>query len=107
MKLKKSNHSPLQGVLIKLTEEERRRIYPLQTTSLSYESELVELLGVSMVRLEIDETEGQLTVKSVSCERQQCRRCRKMCRREGDEYCDRCTASLSELKALKEQAGIK
>ncbi|EJW85762.1 hypothetical protein WUBG_03329, partial [Wuchereria bancrofti] len=65
------------GILIRGPDLILQKLFPLQVESCSYYSQLVEILGVSMVRMECDNTSKQIIIHSVACEREFCKRCRR------------------------------
>lgn len=86
----------VRGVLIKYGKPDEKWISLLQSERCSFYSELVEALGVSMVKLELgknDDFEAQL----VNSERLYCKRCRKHNRVEGEKYCERCASAVAEM----------
>lgn len=84
------------GILIRGPDLILQKLYPLQIESCSYYSQLVEILGVSMVRMECDNTSKQIIIHSVACEREFCKRCRRNVRPKEEKYCDRCSKSITE-----------
>uniref|UniRef100_A0A0R3S1I2 isoleucine--tRNA ligase n=1 Tax=Elaeophora elaphi TaxID=1147741 RepID=A0A0R3S1I2_9BILA len=90
------------GVLIKGPDIILQKLYPLQAESHSYHSQLVEILGVSMVRIECDNISEEITIQSVDCERKFCKRCRRNVRLKKEDYCDRCSKSIAENELFQE-----
>ncbi|EJD76378.1 isoleucyl-tRNA synthetase [Loa loa] len=91
----------LKGVLVRGPDVSLQKLYPLQAESCSYHSQLVEILGVSMVRIECDNTSEKVIIHSVACGRELCRRCRRNVRLKEEEYCDRCSKSIAENELLQ------
>uniref|UniRef100_A0A1I7VVF5 isoleucine--tRNA ligase n=1 Tax=Loa loa TaxID=7209 RepID=A0A1I7VVF5_LOALO len=89
------------GVLVRGPDVSLQKLYPLQAESCSYHSQLVEILGVSMVRIECDNTSEKVIIHSVACGRELCRRCRRNVRLKEEEYCDRCSKSIAENELLQ------
>lgn len=73
-----------------------QKLYPLQAGSCSYHSQLVEILGVSMVRMECDNSGEKIIINSVASDREFCKRCRRNVRLKEEEYCGRCSKSIAE-----------
>uniref|UniRef100_A0A8R1Y320 isoleucine--tRNA ligase n=1 Tax=Onchocerca volvulus TaxID=6282 RepID=A0A8R1Y320_ONCVO len=90
------------GVLIKGPDISLRKLYSLQAESCSYHSQLVEILGVSMVRIEYDNTNEEIIIHPVTCERDFCKRCRRNVKLKEDDYCDRCSKSMAENELFHE-----
>lgn len=85
-----------QGILLRGPGKRLEKLQPLQQTSCSYYSELVEILGVSMVRLECDDSCQEIFVHLVDSEREFCKRCRRRTRLKEEYYCRRCARSVAE-----------
>lgn len=81
-----------------------QKLYPLQAESRSYHSQLVEILGVSMVIMECDNSSEKIVIDSVNCEREFCRRCRRNARIKEEDYCDRCSKSIAENELFQEKS---
>ncbi|VDP22846.1 unnamed protein product [Onchocerca flexuosa] len=91
------------GVLIKGPYMSLRKLYPLQAESCSYHSQLVEILGVSMVRIEYDNINEEIIIHSVTCEREFCKRCRRNVKLKEEDYCDRCSKSIAENELFHDE----
>ncbi|CAG9539192.1 unnamed protein product [Cercopithifilaria johnstoni] len=91
------------GVLIRGPDISLQKLYPLQVESYSYHSQLVEILGVSMVRIECDNSSEEIIIDLVTCEREFCKRCRRNVRLKEEDYCDRCSKSIAENEMLQER----
>uniref|UniRef100_A0A0M3HV85 isoleucine--tRNA ligase n=1 Tax=Ascaris lumbricoides TaxID=6252 RepID=A0A0M3HV85_ASCLU len=85
------------GARIECGREEAQRLSLLQKEDRSFHSELVEILGVSMVDVvKRHDVQHYLDVQLVSSEGDYCDRCRKKNRHQPDRYCVRCANALRE-----------
>lgn len=85
------------GARIECGREEAQRLSLLQKEDRSFHSELVEILGVSMVDIvKRHDVQHYLDVQLVSSEGDYCDRCRKKNRHQPDRYCVRCANALRE-----------
>ncbi|VDK46844.1 unnamed protein product [Anisakis simplex] len=90
------------GVRIECGVEAATRLKLLQKGEVSFHSELVEILGVSMVEIVIiddAEQKNDANMKVIEPKASYCSRCRKMNRPDTAKYCVRCEKVLRELNA--------
>uniref|UniRef100_A0A915AGI7 Methionyl/Valyl/Leucyl/Isoleucyl-tRNA synthetase anticodon-binding domain-containing protein n=1 Tax=Parascaris univalens TaxID=6257 RepID=A0A915AGI7_PARUN len=85
------------GARIECGCEEAQRLSLLQKEDRSFHSELVEILGVSMIDIvKRHDLQRYLDMQLISSEGNYCERCRKKNRHQSDRYCVRCANALRE-----------
>ena len=84
----------LQALAIEYSDAEAPLIDALQTSEFSLDSPLIELLGVSSIRL-ARSTTNALAVRKCSTRLVHCIRCRKLSRSHEQRVCDRCAAAIA------------
>ncbi|KAL6732661.1 hypothetical protein Aduo_003400 [Ancylostoma duodenale] len=83
-----------EGALLELSPATKALLAPWQDGETSFDSQLCEVFGVSMVRIQEAERDRITPVKS---EGLFCDRCRKMNRSRVEKHCNRCTAALESM----------
>ncbi|KAK6031941.1 hypothetical protein OSTOST_01889 [Ostertagia ostertagi] len=84
-----------KGALLELTPSTRTLLMEWQNEETSFSSQLCELFGVSMVRIQ-DADEDSIT--PIESDGLFCDRCRKMSRQPAEKHCARCSAALEYLQ---------
>ncbi|KAK6046288.1 hypothetical protein COOONC_16208 [Cooperia oncophora] len=80
-----------KGALLELTPPTKTLLMRWQDKDTSFDSQLCELFGVSMVRIK-EADEDRITL--IESDGLFCERCRKMNRQRTEKHCVRCSAAL-------------
>ncbi|KAL6732773.1 hypothetical protein Aduo_003495 [Ancylostoma duodenale] len=83
-----------EGALLELSPATKALLAPWQDGETSFDSQLCEVFGVSMVRIQ---EAGRDRITPVKSEGLFCDRCRKMNRSRVEKHCNRCTAALESM----------
>ncbi|KHJ91526.1 putative isoleucine--tRNA ligase [Oesophagostomum dentatum] len=83
-----------EGALLELSPPTRSLLAPWQEDEISFDSQLCEVFGVSMVKIQDSDQDRITPIKS---EGLFCDRCRKMNRLQTEKHCARCTAALESM----------
>ncbi|VDN03242.1 unnamed protein product [Thelazia callipaeda] len=92
-----------KAVLITGPDVVLQKLYPLQADPCSYNSELVEILGVSEVKMETD-NDSEIAIHFVQCDREFCKRCRRNVKLMDEDYCERCRKAVKENEIMSKFA---
>ncbi|KAK6725751.1 hypothetical protein RB195_004210 [Necator americanus] len=83
-----------EGAFLEISPSTKALLAPWQEDAVSYDSQLCEVFGVSMVRIE-DAPEDRIT--PIKSEGSFCERCRKMNKIGASRYCNRCSIALENM----------
>ncbi|ETN82904.1 isoleucine--tRNA ligase domain protein [Necator americanus] len=83
-----------EGAFLEISPATRALLAPWQEDAVSYDSQLCEVFGVSMIRIE-DAPEDRIT--PIKSEGSFCERCRKMNKIGASRYCNRCSIALGNM----------
>ncbi|XGW24036.1 hypothetical protein V3C99_005890 [Haemonchus contortus] len=81
-----------KGALLELTSSTKSLLMQWQEADTSFDSELCELFGVSMVK--IQDADGEDHISLIESDGKFCDRCRKMKRQPTEKHCSRCSAAI-------------
>ncbi|VDO61987.1 unnamed protein product [Haemonchus placei] len=84
-----------KGALLDLTSPTKSLLMQWQEADTSFDSQLCELFGVSMVK--ILDADGEDQISLIESDGKFCDRCRKMKRQPTERHCSRCSAALAGI----------